>query len=80
VRVVTGRQFEAGDLTPRRATSQVIQQAFELAGVALINRDGGEQGCGWTILRECERSTTGKYKYSNQLVERYRSHEHEHQE
>ena|SRR6516164_3900531 len=44
VGVVTVRQFEAGDVTPRRATLQVIQHAFELAGVALINGDGGGPG------------------------------------
>src|SRR5215471_6221190 len=37
VGVVTVRQFEAGDVTPRRATLQVIQHAFALAGVALIS-------------------------------------------
>ena len=41
---MTVRQFEAGDVAPRRATLQVIQQAFELAGVALIEGDGGGPG------------------------------------
>jgi transcriptional regulator with XRE-family HTH domain len=44
VGVVTVRQFEAGDVTPRRATLQVIQHAFELAGVALISGGGGGPG------------------------------------
>ena len=44
VGVVTVRQFEAGDVTPRRATLQVIRRAFELAGVELINANGGGPG------------------------------------
>jgi predicted transcriptional regulator len=44
VGVVTVRQFEAGDVTPRRSTLQVIQHAFESAGVALIEGDGGGPG------------------------------------
>jgi len=44
VGVVTVRQFEAGDVPPRRSTLQVIQQAFELAGVALIEGGGGGPG------------------------------------
>jgi hypothetical protein len=42
--VVTVRQFEAGDVTPRRATLQVIRRAFQLAGVELINANGGGPG------------------------------------
>ena len=44
VGVVTVRQFEAGGGTPRRATLYVIQRAFELAGVALINDSSGGPG------------------------------------
>ena len=45
VGVVTVRQLEAGGVTPRRATLQVIQRAFELAGVELIDdSDGGGLG------------------------------------
>jgi len=41
VGVVTIRQLEAGTATPRRATLEVIQRAFERAGVELISADGG---------------------------------------
>jgi len=44
VGVVTIQQFEAGGVAPRRATLHVIQRAFELAGVALINENGGGPG------------------------------------
>ena len=44
VGVVTVRQFEAGDVAPRRATLQVIRRAFELAGVELIDGNGGGPG------------------------------------
>ena len=44
VAVVTVRQLEAGGVTPRRATRQVIQRAFELAGVELIDDNGGGPG------------------------------------
>jgi predicted transcriptional regulator len=44
VGVVTIRQLEAGGITPRRATLQVIQNAFELAGVDLIDENGGGPG------------------------------------
>jgi len=44
VGVVTVRQFEAGEGAPRRATLHVIQRAFELAGVELIDPNGGGPG------------------------------------
>jgi len=44
VGVVTIRQLEAGQTVPRRATLHVIQRAFELAGVELINANGGGPG------------------------------------
>ena len=44
VGVVTIRQVEAGVAAPRRATLQVIERAFELAGVELINENGGGPG------------------------------------
>jgi len=44
VGVVTVRQFEAGDATPRRATLRVIEQAFAKAGVELINDSFGGPG------------------------------------
>ena len=43
VGVVTVRQFEAGH-DARRATLQVIKQAFELAGVEFIDENGGGPG------------------------------------
>jgi ribosome-binding protein aMBF1 (putative translation factor) len=44
VGVVTIRQVEAGVAAPRRATLHVIERAFDLAGVELINEDGGGLG------------------------------------
>lgn len=44
VGVVTIRQFEAAQTLARRATLQVMQQAFELAGVELISANGGGPG------------------------------------
>ena len=44
VGVVTVRQLEAGGGTPRRATLNVIQRAFESAGVELINDSDGGPG------------------------------------
>ena len=40
VGVVTVRQLEAGNTVPRRSTLEVIQRAFERAGVDLINENG----------------------------------------
>ena len=51
VGVVTVRQLEAGDVTPRRATLQVIRRAFELAGVELIEGNGGGPGVRLNSLR-----------------------------
>jgi transcriptional regulator with XRE-family HTH domain len=44
VGVVTVHQFEAGISEPRRATLQVIRQAFETAGVEFIDANGGGVG------------------------------------
>jgi predicted transcriptional regulator len=44
VGVVTIRLLEAGQTLPRRATLDVIQRAFESAGVELINPNGGGAG------------------------------------
>ena len=44
VGVVTIRQLEAGVGTPRWATVDVIQRAFELAGVQFINADDAGAG------------------------------------
>jgi len=44
VGVVTIRQFEGGQTVPRRATLHVIQRAIELAGVELIDPNGGGAG------------------------------------
>ena len=44
VGVVTIRQLEAAIVTPRRATLDVIQRAFELAGVEFIDENGGGRG------------------------------------
>jgi len=44
VGVVTIRQLEAGVGAPRWATLDVIQRAFESAGVEFINADGGGPG------------------------------------
>ena len=44
VGVVTVHQIEAASVKPRRATLQVIRRAFEAAGVAFIDPDGGGPG------------------------------------
>jgi transcriptional regulator with XRE-family HTH domain len=44
VGVVTIRQLEASETAPRRATLDVIQRAFEAAGVGLINDGAGGPG------------------------------------
>jgi len=44
VGLVTIRQLEAGTANPRRATLEVIERAFERAGVELIGGDGGGAG------------------------------------
>lgn len=42
--VVTVHQLEAGTSAPRRATLEVIKRAFEDAGVAFIDENGGGPG------------------------------------
>ena len=44
VGVVTIRLLEAGQTLPRRATLDVIERAFEAAGVELISSNGGGAG------------------------------------
>src|ERR1700735_3159837 len=44
VGIVTVRQFEAGSNQPRRATAEVVQRAFEAAGVEFIEENGGGPG------------------------------------
>ena len=44
VGIVTIRLLEAGKTLPRRATLDVIQRAFESAGVKLISPNGGGPG------------------------------------
>lgn len=44
VGVVTIHQLEAGISRPRRATQTVIRRAFEEAGVAFIDENGGGPG------------------------------------
>jgi transcriptional regulator with XRE-family HTH domain len=44
VGIVTVRQLEAGVHKPRRATLDVIQRAFESAGVEFIDENGGGPG------------------------------------
>jgi hypothetical protein len=41
---VTVRQIEAGGHDARRATLQVIKNAFEIAGVQFIDENGGGPG------------------------------------
>jgi transcriptional regulator with XRE-family HTH domain len=41
---VTVHQLEAGSSKPRRATLEVIRRAFEDAGVAFIDDNGGGPG------------------------------------
>jgi transcriptional regulator with XRE-family HTH domain len=42
--IVTVRQLEAGKHEPRRATTQVVRQCFEAAGVMFIDNNGGGVG------------------------------------
>ena len=42
--VVTVHQIEAGISKPRRATLQVVRRAFEEAGVAFLDENGGGAG------------------------------------
>jgi transcriptional regulator with XRE-family HTH domain len=44
VGVVTVRQFESGNIRPHRATLEVIQRAFEAAGVHFLEPDGRGPG------------------------------------
>jgi transcriptional regulator with XRE-family HTH domain len=44
VGIVTVRQLESGMHEPRRATLQVVRQAFEAAGVEFIEENGGGAG------------------------------------
>ena len=44
VGIVTVRQIEAGGHDARRATLQVIKNAFEIAGVQFIDENGGGPG------------------------------------
>ena len=44
VGIVTIRLLEAGKTLPRRATLEVIERAFESAGVELISPNGGGPG------------------------------------
>lgn len=50
--IVTIRQIEAGSTEPRRATLTVLEQAFERAGIAFINENGGGSG---VLLRRRQR-------------------------
>jgi transcriptional regulator with XRE-family HTH domain len=42
--IVTVRQLETGGNEPRRATLNVVQRAFESAGVEFIDENGGGAG------------------------------------
>lgn len=42
--IVTVRQLEASTIEPRRSTQTVVKQAFENAGVELIDENGGGTG------------------------------------
>ncbi len=42
--IVTVYQFEAGVSQPRRATLEVIERAFESAGIQFIDENGGGPG------------------------------------
>jgi len=44
VGIVTVHQLEAGTSEPRRATLQVIRNAFETAGIEFIDENGGGVG------------------------------------
>ena len=53
VGVVTVHQLEAATAQPRRATLEVIRNAFEVAGVDFIDENGGGPG---VRLRKRQRS------------------------
>ena len=55
VGIVTVRQFEAGVHEPRRATVQVVKQAFEAAGVEFLDPSNGGAG-----LRLAKQRSKGK--------------------
>ena len=57
--VVTVHQLEAGTSAPRRATLEVIKRAFEDAGVAFIDENGGGPG---VRLRKGARNKPGSGK------------------
>jgi transcriptional regulator with XRE-family HTH domain len=42
--IVTVRQLEAGIQKPRRATLDVVERAFEAAGIDFIDENGGGAG------------------------------------
>lgn len=44
VGIVTVRQLETGQSSPRRATLDVIRRALETAGVEFIDENGGGPG------------------------------------
>jgi len=44
VGIVTVHQLETGTSQPRRATLEVIKRAFEDAGIAFIDENGGGPG------------------------------------
>jgi len=57
VGVVTVRQFEAGNIEPRRATLDVIERALQSAGVEFIDENGGGRG---VRLSRRERATKAR--------------------
>jgi transcriptional regulator with XRE-family HTH domain len=52
VGIVTIRQLEAGNHTPRRATLDVVRRALEAGGVEFIDENGGGAG---VRLRKAQR-------------------------
>src|SRR5262245_15297639 len=53
--IVTVRQIESGASEPRRATVEVLRQAFERAGVEFIAENGGGLGVRFRKLRPKKR-------------------------
>jgi hypothetical protein len=57
VGVVTIRNFESGENSPRRATLEVIERAFTGAGVEFIPGNGGGPGLRFKNNRRPPKST-----------------------
>jgi len=60
VGIVTVHQFEAGISEPRRATLQVIRNAFEQSGIEFIDANGGGVGVRFSEQEQQGRGRRGR--------------------